>query len=152
MWTINETSFEPTAQHHKETIFTTGNGYLCTRGAFEEGYPDEHRATFVHGVFDDAPIVFTELANAPDWLSLQIFLNGERFTLDQGMLENFDRSLDMRSGVLTREVHWYSPSGFTARIRFERFASLANEHLLYLRCQVTPQFDGTVEIRTALNG
>ncbi len=150
MWHINETSFNPESQHHKETIFTIGNGYLCTRGAFEEGYPDEHRATFVHGVFDDTPIVFTELANAPDWLSLQIILNGERFSLDQGTLEKFERSLDMRSGVLTRNVRWRSPTGLGVTVRFERFISLANEHLLYLRCQITPEFDGMVEIHTAL--
>ena len=80
LWIISEDSFENTKQHHKETIFTIGNGYLSTRGAFEEGYADDHRATFVHGVFDDVPIGFTELANAPDWLPLYVLLNGERFS------------------------------------------------------------------------
>lgn len=150
MWIINETSFDPKVQHHKETIFTIGNGYLCTRGAFEEGYPGERRATLVHGVFDDAPVVFTELANAPDWLPLQIILNEERFTLDQGTVEKFERSLDLRTGVLRRDVRWRSPSGLVAGFRFERFASLTDEHLLYLRCQVTPEFDGTLEIRASL--
>ncbi|MFN8425760.1 MAG: hypothetical protein U0X87_05820 [Anaerolineales bacterium] len=68
MWTFSENSFNPESQNHKETIFTIGNGYLSTRGAMEEGYPKERRATFVHGVFDDVPLVFTELANSPDWL------------------------------------------------------------------------------------
>ena len=72
LWLISEDSFDPEKQHHKETIFTIGNGYLCTRGAFEEGHPGDRRATFIHGVFDEAPIVFTELANAPDWLPLTI--------------------------------------------------------------------------------
>ena len=39
LWILSEDSFDPKKQHHKETIFTIGNGYLCTRGAFEEGYP-----------------------------------------------------------------------------------------------------------------
>ena len=73
LWTITEDGFDPQKQHHQETIFTLGNGYLCTRGAFEEGYPDDRRGTFIHGVFDEAPIVFTELANAPDWLPMEIF-------------------------------------------------------------------------------
>jgi len=151
-WTINETSFDPSAQHHKETIFTIGNGYLCARGVLEEGYPDERRATFIHGVFDDAPLVFSELANAPDWLWLQINLNGERFTLDQGTIQKFERFLDLQSGVLTRDMSWRSPSGLEVDIHFERFTSLGDEHLLYLRCQVTPKFDGTVEVRAALTG
>ena len=87
MWTITEKAFQPNQQHHKETIFTIGNGYLSTRGAFEEGYPGDRRATFVHGVFDDVPLVFTELANVPDWLPLVIYLDGERFSLDTGDLK-----------------------------------------------------------------
>ena len=152
MWKITEELFEPEKQHHKETIFTIGNGYLSTRGAFEEGYPDDSRATFVHGVFDDAPIVFTELANAPDWLPLQIYLNGQRFSLHTGVIEHFERHLDLRSGILTRTVRWRSPAGDIATLVFERFASLADEHLLCLRCQITPEFEGTVDVRASLMG
>ncbi len=152
LWSISEDSFDPKKQHHKETIFTTGNGYLSTRGAFEEGYPDDRRAIFIHGVFDDAPSVFTELANAPDWLPMQIFLNGERFSLDSGTVESFHRTLDLRTGTLSRVVKWRSPSGTAATLTFERFASLADEHMLYVRCRVTPEFAGTVEFRAGLNG
>ena len=152
LWTLTEDTFDPKKQYHKETIFTIGNGYLCTRGAFEEGYPNDHRATFIHGVFDAAPIVFTELANAPDWLPLTVFLNDERFSLDSGTIETFQRNLDLRTGVLTRTVRWRSPSGLVATFTFERFASLANEHLFYIRCRVTPEFAGTIEFRAGLNG
>jgi trehalose/maltose hydrolase-like predicted phosphorylase len=152
LWILSEDSFDPKKQHHKETIFTIGNGYLCTRGAFEEGYPDDHRATFIHGVFDAAPIVFTELANAPDWLPIAVYLNGERFSLDTGTVESFQRTLDLRTGLLTRVVSWRSPSGMVATLTFERFASLADEHMLYVRCRVTPEFAGTVEFRAGLNG
>jgi kojibiose phosphorylase len=152
MWNITEEEFIPDRQHHKETVFTIGNGYLSTRGAFEEGFPDDRRATFIHGVFDDVPLVFTELANAPDWLPLQIYLNGQRFSLDVGKVEQFERHLDLRTGLLTRTVRWCSPSGDRATVVFERFASLADEHLLCLRCQVTPEFEGELEIRASLNG
>ena len=152
LWLVSEDSFEPKKQHHKETVFTIGNGYLCTRGAFEEGYPRDHRATFIHGVFDAAPIVFTELANAPDYLPITIYLNGERFSMDSGTIESFQRTLDLHTGLLTRVVRWRSPSGAAAALTFERFASLADEHLLCVRCRVTPEFDGTVEFRAGLNG
>jgi kojibiose phosphorylase len=152
LWLVTENSFDPQKQHHRETIFTIGNGYLCTRGAFEEGYPDDRRATFIHGVFDKAPIVFTELANAPDWLPVKVYLNGQRFSLDSGSVESFRQTLDLRTGLLTRTVRWRSPSGLAAALTFERFASLADEHLLYLRCRVTPEFAGTVEFQLGLNG
>src|ERR1035437_1618561 len=78
-WTLTSEGFDPAGLHHGETIFTIGNGYLAPRGACEEGYPDDWRATFVHGVFDYAPMVGTELVNAPVWLSLSIILDGEPF-------------------------------------------------------------------------
>ncbi|MBI5291856.1 MAG: glycoside hydrolase family 65 protein [Chloroflexi bacterium] len=152
LWLISEDSFDPSHQHHQETIFTIGNGYLSTRGAHEEGYPEEHRATFIHGVFDAAPISVTELANVPDWLPLTVHLNGERFSLTSGAVESFQRTLDLRTGVLTRTVRWRSPQGDTATIVLERFASLADPHTLFIRCRVTPEFAGAVEFRAALNG
>lgn len=152
MWLVTEDSFNSLKQHHAETIFTLGNGYLGTRGALEEGYPGDHRATFIHGVFDAAPIIVTELANAPDWLPLTVHLNGERFSMDSGALESSQRALDLRTGLLTRTVRWRSPSGQRATLVFERFASLANEHLLLLRCRVTPENSSTVEFRAGLNG
>ncbi|WP_299644699.1 glycoside hydrolase family 65 protein [uncultured Chloroflexus sp.] len=152
MWILSEDTFDPAKQHHKETIFTIGNGYLSTRGAFEEGYPNDRRATFIHGVFDDAPIVVTELANAPDWLALHVLLDGEKFSLATGTILAYRRELDLQSGVLRREVRWQSPQGRVARLIFTRFASLADEHLLALRCEIIPEFDGQVELRAAING
>lgn len=151
-WLVVEDEFTPEKILHKETIFTIGNGYLSTRGAFEEGYPGDNRATFVHGVFDDVPIVVTELANMPDWLPLHIFLEGERFSLGSGAIEAYERHLNLQNGLLTRIIRWRSPAGRRATLTFERFASLADEHLLCLRCTVTPEFDGEVEIRAALHG
>jgi trehalose/maltose hydrolase-like predicted phosphorylase len=152
LWKITEDIFDPQKQHHKETIFTIGNGYICTRGAFEEGYPGDRRATFAHGVFDAVPISITELANTPDWLPFIILLDDERFSLATGMIRHFIRSLDLRTGLLSRSVEWISPQGRAATITFERFTSLSNEHIALIRCQVTPDFNGTVEFRASLNG
>src|SRR5579859_142816 len=155
MWTISEDSFNPAALYHQETVFTIGNGYLSTRGAFEEGYPGDRRATFMHGVFDAAPVVVSELANCPDWLPLSVHLggtNGERFALNRGQVQSYRRRLDLRSGLLARDVSWLSPGGRRLRLRFERFASLAEPHLLLLRCRLVPEFDGALEVRAALNG
>lgn len=152
LWKIIEDTFDPKKQHHKETIFTTGNGYICTRGAFEEGYPGDRRASFAHGVFDAVPISVTELANAPDWLPFTILLDGERFSLSTGKISSFTRILDLRTGVLSRTLEWVSPSGKTATIAFERFISLADEHVALIHCTVTTGFEGTVEFRASLNG
>ncbi|HAG81065.1 MAG TPA: beta-phosphoglucomutase, partial [Cyanobacteria bacterium UBA12227] len=152
-WDVIETQFDPSQLHHKETVFTVGNGYLGTRGSFEEGYPGAMGATLIHGVYDDVPIVYTELANCPDWLPLVIILNGDRFRLDQGEILSYSRQLDLRRGIVSRDVRWRSGSGYTVDIHFERFASLADQHVLALRCHVTPlDFDGTLEVQASING
>ncbi len=152
-WTISETEFDPAHQHRQETLFTLGNGYLGTRGSLEEGYPDDQPATLIHGLFDDVPIAYTELANAPDWLPLAILVEGERFRLDQGQVISYRRQLDLRRGLLSRDVRWRSPAGRTVDLHFERFVSLADEHVLALQCCLTPlNFDGIIEVHAALNG
>ena len=93
-WTLIELQFDPQQLHPRETVFTIGNGYLGTRGSFEEGYPNAQPATLIHGVYDDVPVVYTELANCPDWLSLAIIVNGERFRLDRGEIIHYERQLD----------------------------------------------------------
>jgi kojibiose phosphorylase len=114
--------------HSQETVYTIGNGYFCTRGAFEEGYPHATPATLLYGVFDDVPIAKEELANTPDWTTMKLFLNGERFRLDRGNVLAYQRELDLRNGALKRTVLWESPAGVRVRITAERFASLADVH------------------------
>ena len=153
MWKIVEDSFHPEKQHHKETVFTIGNGYLSTRGAFEEKQPGDRRATFLHGVFDDVPVVFTELVNAPDWLEMEIYLDGEHFRLFEGELLSFTRTLDLYTATLRRDVRWQSPRGNITHFIFERFASLADEHLCAIRVMIVPEnYSGRVEVRTGING
>lgn len=152
-WTVIETQFNAELLHHKETVFTIGNGYLGTRGSFEEGYSRALPATLIHGVYNDVPVVYTELANCPDWLPLTVIVNGDRFRLDSGEVLNYERQLDLRRGILSRKVRWRSPSGKTLDLNFERFASLADEHVLALRCQLTPvDFDGSIKIQASING
>jgi beta-phosphoglucomutase len=152
-WIVIESQFNPSLLHARETVFTIGNGYLGTRGTLEEGYPKSNPCTLIHGVFDDVPIVYTELVNCPDWLPLILSINGEPFRLDQGQILKYQRQLDLQQGVLSRMIRWRSPNGRTVELEFERFASLADPHVLGVRCQLTPlDFDGFIEVQASLNG
>ncbi len=152
-WSLIETRFDPDKIHHRETVFTIGNGYLGTRGTFEEGYSRATPATLLHGVFDDVPIVYTELANCPDWLPLSISIDGERFRMDRGEIISYERKLDLRRGILSRFIRWRSIGGKTVDLQFERFASLASEHVTALHCQIKPvDFDGLIEVQASVSG
>jgi kojibiose phosphorylase len=154
-WIVAETELHPleSAQHHVETVFTLGNGYMGTRGTFEEGYPGAWPATLVHGVYDKVALAYTELANCPDWLSLVIALGGEYVVLSRGEVIRYRRALDLRRGLLRREVRWRSPRGRTIDLEFERFVSLADPHLGGIRLRARPiDFTGSIEILAGING
>ncbi len=141
LWHISETTFDPTPKtlHSEETVYTVGNGYFCTRGTFEEGYPKANPATLLYGVFDKVPIAREELANAPDWTVIRLFVNGERFRLDRGHILDYQRTLDIKNGIVTRTVRWEGESGTRLLITSERFASLADEHVGAIRYSVTAE-------------
>jgi len=152
-WRITETDFPAEKLHHKETVFTIGNGYLSSRGAFEEGYPGENVTTFVHGVFNAVPTFGTELVNFPSPFHLAIFLGDEAFRLDRGKLLAYRRFLSLESGVLSREVTWESPQGRRARFHFERYFNMKEIHHTALRFRVSGlNFSGSVQIRAGLPG
>ncbi len=152
-WTLTEPEFDPAKLRARETVFTIGNGYLGTRGSFEEGYPHALPITLINGVYDDTPVVYTELANCPDWLLLIVIINGEQFRLDRGEILAYERRLDLRHGILSRSIRWRSPQGNTINLKFERFASLADEQVLALRCEITLiDLDGTIEVQSSING
>jgi kojibiose phosphorylase len=152
-WTVRETQFDPDRFRSRETVFTIGNGYLGTRGSFEEGSSRALPATFIHGVYDEVPIVYTELANCPDWLPFVVIVDGDRFRFERGEVLSYERQLDLRQGVLSRRVRWRSPNGKIVDIHFERFVSQADEHVLGLRCQLTPvDSESAIEIQASING
>jgi beta-phosphoglucomutase len=136
-WMVVQEQFEPARQRHMETVFTGGNGYFATRGTFEEGFPGDLPLTLAHGIFDDVPVAFTELANLPNWLDCRISVDGHRFRLDQGDLLSFCRHVDLRSGILQRHVTWRAPHGVVLDLTFERFACYEQVHLAGLRLLVT---------------
>src|SRR5207245_5690550 len=137
LWHISEEQFDLKKMRSQETVYAIGNGYFATRGTSEENYFGAHPATLLYGVFDDIPIGKEELANAPDWLPIKLFINGERFHMTRGKILEYQRTLDIQNGVLTRTIHWASPSGIRLRIHIERFASLEDEHVGAIRYSVT---------------
>ena len=137
LWHIIEDNFDPKKMNSQGSVYTIGNGYFATRGTFEENYFGAKAGTLLYGVFDDIDIGKEELANAPDWLPIKLFVNGERFHMTRGKILEYQRTLDVQNGVLTRTIRWVSPGGIRLRIHIERFASLADEHVGAIRYSVT---------------
>jgi len=156
LWNLEEFPFHPEKLNHNETLMTIGNGYLATRGTFEESYDGESVTTMVHGIFDHAEgMLVPELVNAPNWLPIKVTVDGTPFKLinqnemnltpKNGALIGYRRNLNLQTAVLTREVLFRAESGAIVRLVFDRFASLADEHVLAQRLQIIA-VDGNPEI------
>jgi len=130
-WSVSESAFNKSYQGKYESIFCLGNGYMGIRSSHEESYTGQTRGMFIAGTFNrfgEAEV--SELPNAADLISMDIRLNGEELNLETGKTLHYNRSLNLKSGLLERDVKWESPKGIAASFRFERFVSLANLHTL----------------------
>jgi trehalose/maltose hydrolase-like predicted phosphorylase len=135
-WHVVEDRFVPSLAAGRESIFTIGNGHLSTRGSFEERIPGEVRATFIHGLFVTPPGELPLLGAVPDWTELAMTFDGHPFGAD-GALGGYRRSLDMRTGILEREVLWRASESGVVKVRFRRLVSMAQPRLAALEVTLT---------------
>lgn len=162
-WEITEESFCPEEQRKNEAIFSLGNGYLGMRGGFEEG-GNKTDGTYLNGFYETGRIRYGEIAygfpeesqtmlNLADGKSVELSVCGEPFQTETGTIQHYRRSLSLRDGVLTREIHWTSPGGRKVKLEFTRLVSLTQQHLAAVRCRVTPiNFDGELQFVSSING
>lgn len=139
-WILAEDSPDSTQLGKCETVMCLGNGYMGLRSAAEERYLGETRNLLINGTFnkfDDNEV--TELPNAADVTAIELWIDGERFSLDQGSYENYSRELNIRTGELTRQVAWTSVGGKKVMLTFRRIVSLKRLHDIAMTVSVTAQ-------------
>jgi kojibiose phosphorylase len=152
-WLVVEDGFDPALATRYETLFTVGNGYLGTRGALEEGHQGALPGTFLGGVFDHHDSAVIDLVKAPDWVSLAVVVNGVRLDVTSATVLEHRRTLDMRTGTLSRDTLFADAQGRRTRLSTQRFASVADQHLCGLRVLVTPEnHDATVAVHSGIDG
>lgn len=154
-WKITEKAFDERYLAKFESIFAQGNGKLGIRAALDETYVNETRNTFIAGTFNKAfPNEVTELPNVMDMTRFDIYIDDKRFSLLEGRVKNYQRTLHLQTGELTRSFEWTSPENKTIRFAFRRFVSL---HDLFLFAQKLELelIDGAsvkLKIRTGIDG
>jgi kojibiose phosphorylase len=153
-WEVREQPFRPESLLHSETIFTIGNGLVGVRGSFEEGYPGDSPTCLAAGIFNH-PVgqLVPELAAFPNWLTFQVSVDGEIFSMNRGRVIGYERVLAMQTATLHRGVLWLAPNGMVLRLLFDRFASRTNPHVMALRVTLQNLSEGehTLKIFDALD-
>lgn len=154
-WRMIETGFNAAREHEIESIFSSGNGYLGTRGSLAEGVASSRPATFVAGVFELKPgsTAVPQLAKAPDWARLRVFVAGEELRLDQGEWLEHRRTLDLQRGMLLRGWRHSDAVGRITRLSYLRFASLADRHAAVEAVTIMPEnYGGVIAVESVLDG
>ena len=166
-WIINDNSLKVDDLLKNESIFNVSNGYIGIRGNFEEEYPKAYptiRGTYINAFYEDVPIQYGEKAyafpetmqkivNVTDAQSINIIINGEKFSLFLGTVKSLKRYLDMESGCYVREIWWVSPLGKELKIKITRLASLKYLELFAIHYEIEKiNFHEGIIIESGING
>ncbi|HKX75917.1 MAG TPA: hypothetical protein VJR05_11085 [Acidimicrobiia bacterium] len=135
-WVVTEDRFIPSLASARESVFTIGNGYLSTRGSFEERIEGEVRSTFIQGLFVTPPGELPLLGAVPDWTEVTLTINGHPFSVE-AKGGGYRRQLDLRRGVLERDVLWRTADTGVVKVGFRRLVSMADRHLAALEITLT---------------
>jgi alpha,alpha-trehalose phosphorylase len=147
-WKLTEVGFSREELPLTETLFAFGNGYLGLRGDHEEGRDANDPGTFINGFHETWSIHHAEQAfgfattgqtivNVPDPKLLTLMVDDEPLELSIADLADYSRELDMRRGVLYRDLTWRTAAGKHVRVRSERLVSLVHRHVAAVRFEVT---------------
>jgi alpha,alpha-trehalose phosphorylase len=147
-WALVETHIDNDDLGTTETLFSVGNGYLGLRGNVEEGRDSFSHGTFVNGFHETWPIQHAEeafgfarvgqtIVNAPDAKVIRLYVDDEPLLLPIADLMEYERRLDFRSGVMSRDILWRTPGGKRVRVRSRRMVSFTQRHLAVLTFEVT---------------
>ncbi|MCX0380654.1 glycoside hydrolase family 65 protein [Clostridium perfringens] len=166
-WNITEEEFLLKNNYRNETTFSLANGYIGTRGTFEEAYDFDVETglegNFVNGFYESEHIRYGEwnfgfptesqsLLNLPNAKIIKLFIEDEEFSMLTGEIEDYKRVLHMKEGRITRDLIWVSPKGKKIKISISRFVSFNNKNLMEIRYKVTPlNFSGNLKFISAIN-
>jgi trehalose/maltose hydrolase-like predicted phosphorylase len=156
--------FDPSEEGLRETLTSTGNGYLCMRGAaaeWEDRSDVHYPGTYAHGVYNRQttimgahPVPNEDLVNLPNCLSLKLRIEGEEpVRLASVELLSYRHAYDVRHALLTRELRFRDRAGRETSLRSRRFVSMGRMHLAALAWDlVAENWSGRVELVSALDG
>ncbi|WP_460217749.1 glycoside hydrolase family 65 protein [Psychroserpens sp. MEBiC05023] len=150
-WSIIEEGFDSNRVKSSESLMSLGNGAMGQRANFEEDYSgDTFQGSYVAGVYypdktrvgwwkNGYPEYFAKVLNAPNWIGINVTINGEVLDLAKcNNVENFRRELNMKEGWLSRSFTATLQNFIEVKIETKRFLSLDIDEIGAIEYHVTP--------------
>lgn len=165
---VTEEEFSIENNYRNETIFSQANGYLGTRGTFEENYNFNKgtglEGTFINGFYESETIRYGEfnfgfpqvsqsMLNIVNAKIIELEIDGEKFDMQKGKVTDYRRHISFESGVLDRQLVWTTSTGKKKlRIVTKRLLSYTTKELMVISYEVTPlNFSGEVKLTCGMN-
>ncbi len=150
-WSIIEEGFDADRVKSSESLFSLGNGAMGQRANFEEQYSgDTFQGSYIAGVYypdktrvgwwkNGYPEYFAKVLNAPNWIGINVEVNGEPLDLFKcKAVENYRRELNMKAGWLSRSFTATLQNGMVVQAEAKRFLSLDSDEVGAIQYQITP--------------
>ena len=163
-WSIVEEGFHPSLQEASESIFSLGNGHMGQRANFEEQYSGKTlQGNYLAGIYypdktrvgwwkNGYPEYFAKVLNAPNWIGIDIELDGKQLDLHKCEPADFRRELNMRKGYLDRSFTIVN-EGKKLHISVRRFLSMKRDEISAIRYTIrSGDFTGSVSFTPYIDG
>ncbi|WP_066628042.1 family 65 glycosyl hydrolase domain-containing protein [Labilibacter marinus] len=164
-WSVIEEGFDPNNHEASESIFSIGNGKMGQRANFEEKYSGPSlQGSYVAGVYypdktrvgwwkNGYPEYFAKVLNSPNWIGIDVTIDGIELDLSQCEVANFVRTLNMQEGYLEREFNATLAGNKQIHVKAKRFVSMADTENGAIRYEVTPKnFSGAISFTPYIDG
>ncbi|MEM9686888.1 MAG: glycoside hydrolase family 65 protein [Bacteroidota bacterium] len=150
-WSIIEEGYNTDKIKSSESLFSLGNGAMGQRANFEEHYSGPtFQGNYIGGIYypdktrvgwwkNGYPEYFAKVLNAPNWIGINIHINGEQLDLNScKKVEGFRRELHMKEGWYERSFKATLQNDVEIRVSSKRFLSLTVDELGAIAYTVTP--------------
>lgn len=137
-WKIIQESYDAWDNEIFESLTSIGNGYMGMRGNHEEDFTGKTlQGTYFAGVYypdktkvgwwkNGYPEYFAKVLNAVNFIGIRILIDGVPLDLNTWQVNRYERSLDMKQGLLQRSFSVTADNGLEIEVMAERFLSLAD--------------------------
>ncbi len=150
-WSIIDEGFDAERVKSSESLFSIGNGAMGQRANFEEHYSGEtFQGSYIAGIYypdktkvgwwkNGYPEYFAKVLNAPNWIGIDIEINGEVLDLAKCKeVSNYRRELNMKEGIYNRSFKATLQNGTQVCVNVNRFLSLDSDELGVINYKITP--------------
>ncbi len=155
-WSVTESTLDLDLLARTESVFALSNGHLGMRGNLDEGEPHGLPGTYLNSVYELRPLPYAEagygypesgqtVVNVTNGKLIRLLVDDEPFDVRYGQLLSHRRVLDLRAGLLRREVEWRSPAGARVRVGSTRLVSLVERAVAAIRYEVEA-LDASVQV------